>query len=196
MSFLTGTGAELIYVNNASGTAKNTFTAEALVNDTAGAGPQPFLPQGFFAGSSRKALKLVVRGIIGATSAAPTWQILIRAGANGNITGPILGESDTFTGLASTSILFELEEDITIGDSAGYTIGTGATTVRGQGTLRCPKGASPFGAQVFAGSGGQPGSITNFDPSIGNYLNVSAVCGTSNAANQIQITQFLVFGLN
>jgi hypothetical protein len=195
MSFLTGTNCELIYVNNSAGTAKNTFTSEALINDTAGMGPQPCLPQGFFYGSSRKSLKIVARAAVGATTTAPTWTLVFRAGGNAAITGPIIGQSSAVTGLASTTILLKAELDIVVGDSAGYTIGTGATTVRGTGDIICPRGSSNQLGEVWGGNA-SPGTVTTFDPSVTNYINVSAICGTSNASNQIQLVQLLIYGLN
>lgn len=195
MSFLTGTNCELIYANNSAGTAKNTFTSEALINDTVGMGPQPCLPQGFFLGSSRKGLKIAVTAAVGATSSAPTWALVFRGGGNGAITGPILGQSSTVTGLASTTILLRAELDIVMGDSAGYTIGTGATTARGTGTITVPRAASNQLGEIWGGNA-SPGTVTTFDPSVVNYINVSAICGTSNASNQIQLVQLLVYGLN
>src|SRR5215472_13261824 len=55
-SFLTGTQTEVIYASVKPGTAKASFTTEAVINDEAGMGPQAKLPQDFFQATANLAL--------------------------------------------------------------------------------------------------------------------------------------------
>jgi len=192
MSFLTGTNCELIYQSVKPATAKNTFTAEALINDVAGMGPQPILPPFFFlpSGSLSKGIRIMARGII-STTVTPTFQLVARLGGAAAITGPIIGQSPALTtGSGIANLLFELELDAFM-ETLG---GAGAnSTMRGLGLLA----GAPFTIQgsVFGG-GATPGTIATVDISITNYVNISAVCGTSSVSNAIQLLSLSVYGLN
>src|SRR5215475_3064117 len=76
-SFLTGTQLETIYSNSTVGTAKTTFTTEAVINDTAGMGPQPILPAYFWLPggntSVSRGIRVVARGIRSDVATTPTW---------------------------------------------------------------------------------------------------------------------------
>lgn len=194
MSFLTGTGAELIYSNDSPGTLKTTFTSEAQINDVAGMGPQVVLPVGFFSGYSRKTLKIAGKALVTSTG-TPTFQLTVRGGAAGT-GGPILGQTiamTTATSIASPGKLLTFDLDVVLGDSAG----SAATPGRGVGLLLSPAGFGAGNSQFEVwGGGASPGTFTNFDPSVANYISVNATCSASSASNGIQLLQLLVFGQN
>lgn len=197
-SFLTGTNVEMIYISTAAATAKNTFTAEAQINDTAGMGPQAFLPADFFGiGGSRemaigRAIRVVGRGILSST-ATPTYTFTLRGGAAGATSGAIvLGSAALTTGSGVTNQMWELE-----GDVALETFGApGAnTTIRGTGVIACGGLASPFTYPVWGGAA-SPGTVATFDTSIKNFVNFNIACSASSASNTITLQQLLIFGLN
>lgn len=193
MSFVTGTSTELIYVNTASGTAKNTFTTEVQINDTAGMGTQAELPPFFFAPpyGVGKALRIRACGILSST-ATPTYTFTLRLGAAASVTAAIiLGSAALVTGATVTNQLWEFEGDVVM-----RAIGTGAnSTVQGLGTLTSGGLASPFTYPLFGGAA-SPGTVATVDTSITNFLNFNVACSASSASNSIQLLQLEVFGLN
>jgi len=196
-SFTTGTQAEAIYANQNVGTAKNTFTTEAVINDTAGMGPQPVLLPYFWQASPNlsigRAVRIVARGII-STTLTPTFQWFARLGGAASTAGPNIGSSAALTtGSGISSQLWEFELDVQM-VTPGATGGN--STVRGEGMLFSPGGlASPFGGALFGG-GATPGTVATVDLSTTNYLNLDAACGTSSASNGITVHQLLLLGLN
>lgn len=196
MSFLTGTNVELIYANTAAGTAKNAFTSEAQINDTAGMGAQASLPAFFFASSpttTGKTLRIVARGIF-STTATPTYTFTCRLGAAGSTSAAIiLGSAALTTGSGVTNQAFEFEGDVTLSAPAGA---AGAnTTARGTGLIQSPGLASPFMGALFGGAA-TPGTVATIDTSITNYINFNVACSASSASNTITLHHLLVFGLN
>ena len=194
MSFITGTSAELLYQNITSGTAKNTFTAEAVINDTAGMGPQAQIPPYFFDPSygRAKSLMIIASGILGTTS-APTFTFTIRLGASGT-SGPIILGSAALT--AATTVSNKLWT--VTGIVTARTLGAAGanSTLMGIGQVESPGGlASPFSGELWGGAA-QPGTIATVDISITNFINFNVACGTSNASNTITLLSLSVFGLN
>lgn len=196
-SFGTGTLVETIYASQNVGTAKNTFTTEAVINDTAGMGPQPVLVPYWFQPSPNlsisKTFRVVCRGIISSTG-TPTFQWFVRLGGAASTAGPNVGSTAALTtGSGISSQLWEFECDVTM-VTPGATGGN--STVRGEGMLTCPGGlASPFGGAIFGG-GATPGTVATVDLSTTNYLNFDSACGTSSASNGITVHQLLALGLN
>lgn len=194
MSFLTGTNAELIYANTASGTAKTTFTTEVAINDTTGMGAQANLPAGFFIpGRVGQGVRVVARGILSST-ATPTYTFTLRGGVAGSITSAILlGSAALTTATTVTNQLWEFEGDVILRTNAA----SGAnSTVQGLGMVTCPGGlASPFGGALFGGAA-TPGTAATFDTSIQNFINFNVACSASSASNSITLLQLEVWGLN
>jgi hypothetical protein len=200
-SGLTGTWQEAIYSNPLAFTAKNTFTTEFAINDTAGGGPLMTLPAEFWTpGNMRgKALRIVARGIqLGTASTPPTWLWTFRLNPTltpaAPPTGPIIGGGiAAITGTTTANTLWEAEFDVqlTVEGAAGNN-----STLRGLGTVFSARGlVSPFTMDLFGGAV-SPGTVATFDWSVANTLTVGITCGTSLAANQMQLLQLLVFGLN
>jgi hypothetical protein len=188
--------SELLYANRASFTAKASFTTEIAINDTA-IEAQAQLPPWYISPSVRlpAGLRFVARGIMGTQNvAAQAFTLTCRLGAAASITAVIvLGSPAVSMTQNLTNKLWEFEGDVII-----RTLGTtGATgTGNGLGIWSAPAiMPSPFVAELF-GSAAQPGTFTTYDPSITNFVNFNATCGTSNAANTIQLLQLLVQALN
>lgn len=196
-SFTTGTQTELLYSNSTVGTAKNTFTTEAVINDTAGMGPQPILQPYFWQPSANlnvgRVLRIVARGIISVTG-TPTWQWFTRLGSAASTAGPNIGSTAALTsasGISNQLWEYEIDVVLTIAGATG-----GNSTVRGNGQLSSSGGlGSPFAGQIFGG-GATPGTVATVDISITNYINFDAACGTSSASNGITLHTLLIFGLN
>lgn len=198
-SSLTGTYAELIYSNSVVGTAKNTFTTEFAINDSA-MGALPVLPAFFFqpGGPLGRTLRIVARVVqLGTASTPPTWQVFHRL--NPLVTpavpptGPNIGSSAAITGTTTTNSLWETELDVQL---ALFGLAGNNSTLRGLGMWLSPVGlVSPFSGQLYGG-GASPGTVATFDFSLLNTLTYGVVCGTSLAANQVQLLQLLVLGLN
>jgi hypothetical protein len=203
-SFLTGTVSELLYSNPLVGTAKNTFTTEFQINDTAGMGDIALLPAMFFLPTRGRsqAIRVVARGLL-STTGTPTWLWTFRLNPTltpaNPPTGPSIAQNPaaiTPGNATLTNTLWEAEFDaqMTIQGAPGNN-----STIRGLGMVNWPGGGVALANQanlaLFAG-GASPGTVATFDWSLLNTLTVGSTCGTSNASNQIQILQLLIFGLN
>lgn len=194
-SFLTGTNVELIYASKAPGTAKNTFTTEVQINDTAGMGNQAVLPAKFWnpAHADRTGIRIVAHGILG-TTGAPTFTWTCRLGAAASTTAAIaLGTAALTAGTGVATKGWEFEGDFVLETLAA----AGAnSTGRGAGMVTSPLGlASPFAGELWGG-GTQPGTVATVDASIDNFINFNVACSASSASNTITLLQLLVYGLN
>lgn len=194
MSFLTGTNTELIYVSKSAGTAKNTFTTEVLINDTAGMGVQAHLPADFWLPnntSAGKAIRIVARGILSSTG-TPTYTFTIRGGAAGAITGAILiGSAAVTTGSSVTNQFWELDGTFSL-----TAIGAAGANSSGNG-IGCiiNTGLSASIIPIYGG-GVTPGTVTTLDTSITNFINFNVACNVSSVSNTITLQQLEVYGLN
>lgn len=196
-----GSYTEMMYSNVAAGAAKNTFTTEFQINDTAAMGPVFTLPAQYF--NPQAAIGKTIRIIgsviqLGTASTPPTWQVIHRFNpvvtpavppTGPNIGGMTAGVTGTVT--ASTLWRSELDVQLTIMGAAGNN-----STLRGTGMVWSPTGfVSPFMAALLGG-GASPGTVATFDWSLLNALTYGVVCGTSLAANQVQLVSLMVLGLN
>lgn len=200
-SGITGAWVELMYSNKFAYTAKNTFTTEFNIADTATGNPVFTLPAEFFLPSyaAGKAVRVVTRGVqLGTGSTPPTWLWTYRF--NPTLTpavpptGPIIaGGPAAITGTTTTNSLWESTFDVqlTVEGAAGNN-----STLRGLGSVSSTRGlVSPFAMDLYGGAA-SPGTVASFDWSVANTLTVGITCGTSLAANQMTLLQLLVFGLN
>jgi hypothetical protein len=197
MSATTGTWTELLWVNTSDFTALASFTAEASL--LAGPNDQPVIPALFFHNKQGKgrALTILARGILGATSTT-TYIFQARLGTTAGptyLSGTSVGVSATITTASGpTNVWWELRLDLVC-----YTpgIGTGNTTLSGSGYVMSPAGfASPY---VYPLEPTTPNTATwtsTIDESLTQYLNLSVTCGNSNASNTVTCKQLLVAGLN
>lgn len=192
MSFITGTSTEALYVSIATGTQLNTFTTEDSLQKTL---PPIIIPAGFFynLSSQGKSLKVRAWGRLG-TTASPTftWTVRILTSTTWSAGGISLGATAALTaGTTQTLAPWLLELDIVC-----RTLGVGAgTTLAAMGMVESPLGlASPGAGTIPANNTGF--TVTTVDNSTTYYLFLSAACGTSNAANLIQLEMIKVFGEN
>lgn len=194
MSFLTGTNTELIYASTSAGTAKNTFTAEVQINDTAGMGVQAHLPPDFWLPNKTqigRGIRIVARGILSSTG-TPTYTFTTRFGAAGNTSSAIvLGSAALTTGSGVTNTAWAFEGDVIL-ESIGAA-GTNST-VRGIGSIEGAGLASPFWYVLYGGAA-SPGTVATVDTTITNYINFNVACSASSASNTITLQQLLVLSL-
>lgn len=190
-SFVTGTQSEIIYSNQNAGTAKNTFTTEAQINDTTGMGTQAKIPSAvWYANTTRTAtIRFTARGIVSSTS-APTYTFTTRFVSTG---GVIICGSATLT--AATTIsnkLWEMEWDTQIVTMAGA---GNNSTIRSAGLMTSPAGFTTVNNEIW-GNASQPGTAATVDVTIDNLIFFDVACGTSNASNGVTLLQLIVAGLN
>lgn len=195
-SNVTGTLAELIYVNTASGTAKASFTSEFTINDTAGMGPYAELPPYFWKDGpygTGKTIRIVARGIVASTG-TPTYLFSLRLGAAASTSAAIiLGSAAITTGSGVSAQLWEFQGDVVM-----RTMGAAGanSTVQGLGSIISGGGfAAPYHYALFGGAA-SPGTVATVDTSITNYLSFNVTCSASSSSNTITLLQLMVLGLN
>jgi hypothetical protein len=192
MSFYTGTQSEVMYNNVGVATQLATFTTEDNLQKTY---PPCIIPAGFFFNSSAvgKSIKVKAWGQIG-TTGAPTFTFSLRllTSTTWSAGGLLLGSTAALTaGTTQTLAPFTLEADISL---KTLSIG-GASTVQTMGEVRGPLAlASPFAGTIPTNNTAI--TLSTLDNSTTYYLFLSVACGTSNAANLIQLTQLKVYGEN
>ena len=192
MSFITGTQNEVLYSYANASTNLATFTAEDNLQKTF---PPVIIPAGFFlnAGATGKTLKIKAAGQLGTTSAPTfTWSIRLLTSTTWSAAGILLGSSAALTaGTTQTLAPWFLDVDVTL---RTLSIG-GASTVVTMGQVSGPLAlASPFAGTIPANN--TTVTATTVDNSVQYYLFLSAACGTSNAANLINLQSLKVYGEN
>lgn len=200
MSNLNPVTTELIYASDAAATAKDTFTTEATINNTAGMAVQARLPNDFWQPNRAQSaigrtIRVVARGIVSSTG-TPTFTFSVRGGTAGSITGPLLlGSAALTTASGIDAVPWVFEGDITL-----ETIGAAGanSTVRGIGTLLTDGYSAATTTRMYALYGGaaSPGTVATFDPAVSHYINFNIACSASSASNTITLQQFFVYGLN
>lgn len=192
MSFLTGTSVEVLYTSIATGTQLNTFTTEDNLMKTL---PPVIIPAGFFynLAAAGKALKIKAAGRLG-TTGSPTFTLVARllTSITWSAAGIVLGTTGAVAaGATKTLSPWFLDLDITL-----RALATGAgSTIAAMGEVRGPSSlASPFAYTIPADN--TAFTVATLDNSLTYYLFLSAACGTSNAANLIQLEMLKVYGEN
>lgn len=195
MSFLTGTSQEVLYTSVATATALATFTTEDNLQKTL---PHVIIPAGFFysaATGTGKSLK--VKGLlrVTTTTAGPTFTYNVRLLTSTTWSAGGVGVASAAITHANAVSLAPVEIEL---DIIARSIGAGGasnTTLAIMGFVRA-------GTALAAGGGlySIPAANTAFTVSIDStatqYLYLSAACGTSNAANLIQLEMLKVYGEN
>lgn len=191
MSNYTGTCTELLYTSVTNGTQLNTFTTEDNLQKTL---PPVIIPAGFFMNvkDEGKRIRVQARGRLGTTSSPTfTWSLRLLTTTTWSAAGIGFSTAALTAGTTQTLAPWELEAEIVM---RAMSIGA-ASTIMVMGKVSSPLGlASPFAGTI-------PGNNTAFtaatyDNSVTNYLFLSAACGTSNAANLIQLESLAVYGEN
>jgi hypothetical protein len=191
-SFTTGTQAEVIYSNKSAGTAKNTFTTEAQINDTAAMGTQAKVPASVWYDSTTRTstLRCTARGIISST-ATPTYTWTTRFVSTGGVI--IAGTAGLVTLTTITNKLWEMEWDTQVVTMAAA---GNNSTIRSAGLLSSPAGLATPGVYEVWGNASQPGTATTVDISIDNLIFFDATSSASSASNGFTLLQLIIQGLN
>lgn len=191
-SFTTGTQTEVIYSNQNAGTAKNTFTAEAQINDTAGMGTQMTVPRACFEARTVRTstIRFVARGILSST-ATPSFTWTVRFVSTAGVIVAGTAALVTLTGI--TTQLWEMEWDtqLTISAAAGNN-----STVRSAGLLSGPAALASPGVYAVWGNAAQPGTVATVDVTIDNLVFFDSTCTASSASNGITLLQLIAQGMN
>lgn len=192
MSFITGTSTEVLYSSVATGTQLNTFTTEDSLMKTL---PYCIIPAGFFynTAATGKSLHVKALGRLG-TTGTPTFTFNVRLLTSSTWSAAGIGFASAAITAGSGVTLAPWYLDI---DIIFRTLATGAgSTIAVMGEVR-------GGTSLAAGGGvySIPGAnvaftAATYDHSVTNYLFLSAACGTSNAANLIQLEMMKVYGEN
>lgn len=190
MSFLTATSTEVIYNWSAASTNLATFTTEDNLQKTY---PPVIIPAGFWAnmGSQGKSIRVRASGQLGSTS-TPTFTFTLRllTSTTWSAGGVSLGVSGAIS--ANTTVTLApwfLDAQIIL-----RTLALGAaSTVATMGAI--------YSGAAFSAGGAIPANnvaptATTVDNSVTYYLFVSCACGTSNAANLINMQTLSVYGEN
>jgi hypothetical protein len=191
MSFLRGTSSEVVYSSIATGTQLNTFTTEDNLQKTL---PLCVIPALFWydAGDAGRGLKVKAWGRLGSTGAPTfTWTLRFLTSQTWSAAGIGFSTAALTAGTTQTLAPWELEIDITL-RAMGV---AAASTIIVMGKVSSPLGlASPFGGTIPTNNTAI--TATTFDTTVTQYLFLSAACGTSNAANLIQLEYLEVWGKN
>ena len=190
MSSYSGTLPELYYSFSAAGTGLNTFTTEASLM---GGYIIPQIPGTFFSklGNLSSSMKIRAVGNCSDTTAAPTFTLsmrLLSSATTWSASGLLLGSSNaiTMTGTSVTNAWWQIDADVVL-----RTIANGAAT------------SSVFTSGTVTGTGltgAIPGNnVSAVNATLDNsgatqyFFWLSAACGTSNAANAINLQSLKIY---
>ena len=192
MSSYQGTMPELYYSFSAAGTALATFTTEASLM---GGYIIPQIPATFFnkLGELSSAMKIRAYMNVSDTTAAPTFSVSLRllsSATSWSAGGLLLGTSTALTvnGTSQTNLWAQLDVDCILKTIAA---GAATSTISTFGQLSGP---------AFTATGTVPVvNVSADNATLDNtgatqyFLWLSATCGTSNAANKIQLQGLKVY---
>ena len=191
MSFLTGTSTEVLYSSIATATQLNTFTTEDSLQKTL---PPVIIPAGFAfnAAAAGKSLRVKACGRLGTTGAPTfTWNLRLLTSTTWSAGGIGFATAALTAGTTQTLAPWYLDAEIifrTLGIAA-------ATTIAIMGEVRSPLGlATPFAGSIPANN--TAFTAATYDNALANYLFLSVACGTSNAANLMQLEMLKCYGEN
>jgi hypothetical protein len=198
MSFLTGTGTELMYANYATGTQLNTFTTEDQLQKTL---PHVIIPAGFFSPvtATGRSVKVRAKGRLGTVAGATgTWTFSVRLLTSTTWSAAGVVWSSAAITMAGSITLAPWYLDLEIG---AQTIGAGGaanTTLTGQGGVYGGTGlpAVLASGSVFTIPAANTAFTNTIDNSVTQYLYCSVASSSSNASNLIQLEMLKVYGEN
>jgi hypothetical protein len=193
LSFITGTQMELFYGLSTSVT-NNTFTTQRVVS--AGTTlPRCILPPNFFSYQGiGKALYVQAAGTLGDTSTAPTYTFVFGIDPTpGTLGTSVTCYPSTTLPFTSTTVGWNLELLITcqaVGE-AGTTLQVDGEYSQGTVATNAVNATSSATSNVMIDT-----NLTTLDSEESLALELWGTFGTSNAANQVIVKQFWVFGCN
>lgn len=190
MSFITGSSVEVLYSSVATGTQLNTFTSEASLQ---GALPYCIIPAGFFFNhnATGKTLRVKAAGRLGTTGTPTfTWTLRLLTSSTWSAAGIGFATAAITCGSGVTLAPWYLDVDLTL-----RSLATGAgSTIAIMGEVRSGTGFAAGGGVYTMPAANTAFTNATYDNSVTNYLFLSATCGTSNAANLIQLEMLKVYG--
>ncbi len=199
MTFFSGTVTEVIYSMPAAGTALANSTAKTVISSTGSATlpafqlPTPLWQPSYAVG---RGLRLSFGGTFG-TTGSPTLQFWVYFDTTqGNATGTVMASTGLFapgTGITSGNFYGQLDIVATTQglSSNVYTEGvfTNGFVMYGAGN----NAATTAGTFAMIGS---PASAISYNPLATNYIDIAAQWSAASASNTVQLTEFMVSGLN
>jgi hypothetical protein len=205
VSFVTATNTEVLYTMPAAGTALASTVTKTVISANSATNP-PYQMPALTAiwppdRLTPRSLRFIARGGVG-TTATPTLlvQAYLDPTQNSTTSQILLGATGAFTtasglgGGASMTANWELELDMVV-TVMGVTSGAYNCTVYTNGIFSIGAGndaATTAAVQYMIGSNTAKTTIV---PSTSYWPEIWATWGTSNAANSIQCSQFMVMGL-
>jgi len=205
VSFVTATNTEVLYTMPAAGSALASSTTKSVITANSATNPAYQMPSLLAIWPpdrlTPRALRFIARGGVG-TTATPTLLVQLYLDATQNsTTGQILlGATGAFTtasalgGGASMTANWELELDLVV-TVIGVTSGAYNCTVYTNGIFSIGPGNDASTTAAVQYMIGSNTSKTTIVPSTSYWPEIWATWGTSNAANSIQCSQFMVTGL-
>jgi len=193
MSGYTMTQPELYYSEAIAGTALATFTTEASLM---GLYPIPPIPATFFTktGQQSSSMKIRAYGNMGDTTSAPTftWTVRLLTSATTFATSGIswATAATTMTGTSITNAWWQLDMDVWLQSIAA---GAATSSLAGMGVVSGSQLSVP--AMLPATNVTNVANSATFDNTGATlyYLWLGAACGTSNAANKIQLQGLKIY---
>lgn len=190
MSLFTGIPTELLYSFAGASTNLATFTTEDNLQKTY---PECPIPSEYLRklGSQSSSLKVRMSGQVGSTG-SPTFTFTLRllTSTTWSAGGVLLASTAALTAGATVTLApFTIDVDISL---RALSIGAASTLVT-TGVVLSQTGFTTVG--TFPAANVSP-AVATVDPSQQYYLFLSAACGTSNAANLINLQTMKVYGEN
>jgi hypothetical protein len=192
-NFRGGSGPEAYYSEAQAGTALTTFTTEASLMGNYPLCPIPATWFDKAASLESSTMKVRAYVVMGDTTVAPTFAVSIRLTTSTTFatTNGWLSTAMTLAAVSQTLCYGQLDADLTL-----RTLGAAAST----STLVCNgTWSGDFATTIPQGTipaRGGANTFTTLDTSGGTatyWLWIGATCGTSNAANSIQLQQLKVY---
>lgn len=205
MSFITATNTEVLYTMPSAGTALNTSVTKTVITANSSTNPAYQMPalNAIWPPDrlAPRALRFIARGGVG-TTVTPTLTVglFLDVTQNSTTSQITLGTTGAFTtasglgGGASMTANWELELDLVV-TAIGVTSGAYNCTVYTNGIFSIGAGNDAATAAAVQYMIGSNTSKTTIVPGTSYWPEIWATWGTSNAANNIQCSQFMVMGL-
>jgi hypothetical protein len=184
----------------AAGTALATSTTKTVISSTGSASlpafqlPTPLWQPSYAVG---RGLRVNLGGTYGCTVSTPTLQLWLYLDTTQGTAGTILASTGLLT-LPATAITtgnWYAQVDI-VATTQGLSSNVYTEAVYTNGLLALGAGNNATTAAAGVYMLGSPSATISYNPLSTNYLEVWAQWGTSNASNTIQLTEFMVSGLN
>lgn len=198
MTFFSGTVTEVIYSMPAAGTALATSTTKTVISSTGSASlpafqlPTPLWQPSYAVG---RGLRINFGGTFG-TTGTPTLQIWLYLDTTQGTAGTILAATGALTAPSTISNGNWYGQVDLVATTQGLSSNVYTEAVYTNGFLSLGAGNNAATAAAATYMIGSPGATISYNPLSTNYVEVWAQWGTSSASNTIQLTEFMVSGLN